>query len=277
VLAAEVRGLFPGSDADFSPLRAWASFLQGGGRLAIGLAIAGVASGLARRWARSAATIAAPRAAAAAQRRRHATGPHAGAAAGHAAARSALAAHAAHDVPMLRPPRPDPGALTATRPRTALQSRARTGDPREHAIGAGPQDAAAVRRGCVPARPSGGLRIDLSERSSADAVRRVASGATDVAVFEAGTPKNALCTLPCRENGLALVVAATHPLASRCCVREDARFIDEHAMLDEGTALTDARGQFDAVCRMVWQGIGITTLPVDAIAPQRPCHAVPTS
>jgi len=134
-----------------------------------------------------------------------------------------------------------------------------------------------------------GLRIELQERASAEAVRRVVSGASDIAVFESGAQTDAVRTLPYREDRLALVVAAGHSLARRRRVDEEALFAHEHVMLDEGTALHRQLtaiavrtgrplrsrihvGSFDAVCRMVEQGVGVAVLPIEAIAPQ--CRAM---
>lgn len=131
-----------------------------------------------------------------------------------------------------------------------------------------------------------GLRIDLQERSSSDAVRLVASGAVDIAVFEGGTPAAGLQAMPYRSDRLVAVVAASHPLSRRRAIDEAELLGHEHILMRDGTALhrllEDVAlragrplrsrmkvGSFDAVCRMVEQGAGIGVLPQDAIEPQR--------
>ncbi len=134
-----------------------------------------------------------------------------------------------------------------------------------------------------------GLKIDLQERSSSEVARAVAGGLADIGVMESTTPTTTptseLELLPWRSDTLVAVLAQGHALARRKRVTPAELLACEHVALREGTALNRLLaqaaaqagqtlkvrmqvGSFDAVCRMVEQGIGIGVLPLAAIAPQ---------
>ncbi|MBN9083082.1 MAG: LysR family transcriptional regulator [Rhizobiales bacterium 62-17] len=133
------------------------------------------------------------------------------------------------------------------------------------------------------------LRVDLQERSSAEVVKAVQGGLADIGVFEAGTPAPDLDCLPFARDELAVVVAASHPLARRRRVGLEEVLNCEHVIVREGTAVHRALqaaaqeaqrplqvrmqvGSFEMVCRMVEQGVGIGVVP-RAVVQQEPASA----
>lgn len=133
------------------------------------------------------------------------------------------------------------------------------------------------------------LKLDLEERSSLEVVRAVSLGLADLGVFEAGTPAHGLeCFEYCTDR-LVAVAARGHPLARRKNAKGGVQIAEvlahDQVMLGEGTALSRSLvaaaadcglplrlrmrvHSFDAMCRMIEEGIGVGILPESAIAPQ---------
>jgi DNA-binding transcriptional LysR family regulator len=129
------------------------------------------------------------------------------------------------------------------------------------------------------------LKIDLEERSSLDVVRSVGLGLADIGVFEADTPAHGLECFEYCSDRLVAVTRRGHPLSRRKRASPADVFAHDQVVLREGTSLFRAISQaaaqegldlrtrmrvhsFDAMCRMIEQGIGIGVLPESAIAPQ---------
>jgi DNA-binding transcriptional LysR family regulator len=126
-----------------------------------------------------------------------------------------------------------------------------------------------------------GVDIDLEERSSYDIVRFVAGGFVDIGIVADIVDFGDLETYPFSTDRLVLVSPRGHPIA-------DQRGLSFRALLDEefvGLAATNALqqhlgqralqagkplklrvrlGGFDAVCRMVGNGVGLAIIPETA-------------
>jgi DNA-binding transcriptional LysR family regulator len=121
-------------------------------------------------------------------------------------------------------------------------------------------------------------RVDLEEQGSADIVDAVRAGLCDLGIVSDAVDVEGLQSAVFRRDDLVLIVPRGHPLARRRKVALaevlDARFVgladgnplQEHAALHArqlGKRLNyrvRVRG-FDAVCRMVEQGIGVGIVP----------------
>lgn len=135
----------------------------------------------------------------------------------------------------------------------------------------------------VAAHP--GIRIELHEENSGDAVLAVLDGRADLGIFAERTPTLGLQTRPFRRDRLVLVVPRMHALAAR---RGRIAFADatefEFVGLSQATSLAQrlaleaqAMGRalrvrihvrsFDAMCQMVAAGLGLAVLPDTAVQP----------
>jgi len=129
-----------------------------------------------------------------------------------------------------------------------------------------------------------GIKIDLEEVLSEEAVRAVQSGAAELGVIGANTPSEGLESLPCHADELVLLIPASHPLGAR----ESVAFVEalgyEFVGLGRATSLmrqisAAAEGaalafrirvqvrSFDAMCRMVAVGLGLGILPRSSAEP----------
>lgn len=125
------------------------------------------------------------------------------------------------------------------------------------------------------------VNIDLRERLSHDIVRAVTEGQTDIGIVAGAVRTENLQTLPYREDTLILVVPRGHPLAGGAAVV----FVDtlelDHVGLHEASAIHGFLrqacdqlhrtlptrievGNFEAACRMVEAGVGVSILPGSA-------------
>ncbi|HLT27297.1 MAG TPA: LysR substrate-binding domain-containing protein [Zeimonas sp.] len=127
------------------------------------------------------------------------------------------------------------------------------------------------------------VNVDLRERSSDEIVRAVLEGQTDLGIVAGTVRTGSLETLPYRDDRLALVVAAGHPLADEPSI-DFVRTLDfDQIGLHEASALnTFVRrvcddlhrtprfriqvGSFETACRMIEANVGVGVLPASAAA-----------
>lgn len=134
----------------------------------------------------------------------------------------------------------------------------------------------AVLGGFLSAHPH--VDLEIQERLSHEIIRAVTEGLTDIGIAADSVECQGIETLPFRQDHLVLVVARTHPLASRKRLGFSEILDQPFIGLDEGSALQDhlathaARAgrrlsyrvrvrSFDAICRMVEQDVGIAIIP----------------
>ena len=134
------------------------------------------------------------------------------------------------------------------------------------------------------ARAHPGVRLDLEDAISEDAVRAVARGTAELAVIGENTPAEGLQTLVCHVDELVLLLPAGHPLSGAEAV--PLRTLLEHDLVAFGRATSLTRQlaaaaeglhrplriraqvrSFDAMARMVAAGLGIAVLPREGAAP----------
>jgi DNA-binding transcriptional LysR family regulator len=131
-----------------------------------------------------------------------------------------------------------------------------------------------------------GVQVHLTELGSNDIIKALRAGQADVGVFESGVEHAGIATRRYRQDRLAVVVPQGHPLTKKKRVLEADIFSHDLVGLHEGTALNQLLtrvallcgqalsvrvqvGSFDAMCRLIEQGMGIGILPEDSIKPQR--------
>ena len=131
-----------------------------------------------------------------------------------------------------------------------------------------------------------GIRLELDESTSREAVLAVVDGRADLGLFADRTPTLGLQTLPYRRDRLVLVVPAAHPLAGRgdeALALADLPELDfvslpaETSLAQRLAAESAAIGRrlrvrihvrsFDAMCQMVAAGLGVAVLPDAAVQP----------
>jgi len=125
------------------------------------------------------------------------------------------------------------------------------------------------------------VNVDLRERLSHVIVRAVSDGTTDIGIVAGHVRTEGLEVLPYCEDRLVLATAPGHPLADRDAILfEDTLDYDFvglqeasaiHAFLVQAADALERRlkiriqvGNFEAVCRMIENGIGIGILPESA-------------
>lgn len=132
-----------------------------------------------------------------------------------------------------------------------------------------------------------GIRIEMDESDSREAVLAVVDGRAEIGIFAERTPTLGLQTVPYRRDRLVLVVPAGHPLASRV-PPAPLRFADvaelDFVSLPKETSLAQRLSaesaainrrlrvrihvrSFDAMCQMVAAGLGVAVLPDAAVQP----------
>ena len=136
--------------------------------------------------------------------------------------------------------------------------------------------------GFITAHP--GIRIELEEQNSREAVIAVLDGRADLAIFAERTPAFGLQTTPYRRDRLVLVAPQGHPLAARASMDFVEAIDYEFVGLAQATSLAErmalaaqALGRalrvrihvrsFDAMCQMVAVGLGLAVLPEAAVRP----------
>ncbi|CAB3653658.1 LysR family transcriptional regulator [Achromobacter marplatensis] len=122
------------------------------------------------------------------------------------------------------------------------------------------------------------VSVDLEERLSHEIADALRAGTCDIGVLADSTDLHGLHTLTFRHDPLTLIVPRGHALAGRPAVMLAEVADEEFVGLVEGSALQEhiahhaRRGgkalsyrvrlrSFDAVCRMVGQGVGIAIVP----------------
>lgn len=125
------------------------------------------------------------------------------------------------------------------------------------------------------------VNIDLRERLSHDIVRAVSEGQTDIGIVAGAVRTENLETLPYRQDTLLLVVPRGHPLSGAGAVAFADTLDLDHVGLHEASAIhaflrqacdklhrvLPTRievGNFEAACRMVEAGVGVSILPGSA-------------
>ena len=132
-----------------------------------------------------------------------------------------------------------------------------------------------------------GIRIELEESNSREAVLAVVDGRADMGIFAERTPTFGLQTIPYRRDHLVLVVPTGHALAARASGAAlfladvaDFDFVSlppETSLAQRLAAESAGIGRrlrvrihvrsFDAMCQMVAAGLGIAVLPDAAVQP----------
>jgi DNA-binding transcriptional LysR family regulator len=125
------------------------------------------------------------------------------------------------------------------------------------------------------------VNIDLRERLSHDIVRAVSEGQTDIGIVAGAVRTENLETLPYRRDTLMLVVPHGHALAGGGAVAFADTLELDHVGLHEASAINGFLrrvcdqlhrvlptrievGNFEAACRMVEAGVGVSILPGSA-------------
>jgi DNA-binding transcriptional LysR family regulator len=143
------------------------------------------------------------------------------------------------------------------------------------------------------------VQVHLTELGSSETVKALRVGMADIGIFESGAAHAGIETRSYRQDRLAVVVPVGHSLARKKRVLEADIFSHAQVGLHEGTALNQLLGRvaeqrnqplnirvqvgsFDAMCRLIEQGMGIGILPAASIEPQRQflklrCLALETS
>lgn len=136
--------------------------------------------------------------------------------------------------------------------------------------------------GFIAAHP--GIRIEMHEKDSGEAVLAVLDGRADLGIFAERTPTLGLHTQLYRRDRLVLVVPRGHGLGAQKRIAFAQATEYEFVGLSQATSLAQrlaleaqAMGQplrvrihvrsFDAMCQMVAAGLGIAVLPDAAVQP----------
>lgn len=129
------------------------------------------------------------------------------------------------------------------------------------------------------------IRVDVAEGTSLHILDEVAEGRADVGIVDAARPAQGLEFLPFCSDDLVLVVPASHALAGQDRVRFEA-LLEQVFIVFEGVNAVSTRlfnaaslvgrsldvrmrmRSFDAACRLVAAGHGVSVMPRQALAPQ---------
>ena len=127
------------------------------------------------------------------------------------------------------------------------------------------------------------VQADIEERFSPDVVRGVAEGSADLGICRKSMAVGDLEFVPYRQDHLAVVVGADHPLAGRGSIAFEETLDYEHLGLSAFATLNtfmrnsaEAAGKelrfrsyvssFDAAYRLVQFGLGLAVFPQEAVA-----------
>jgi DNA-binding transcriptional LysR family regulator len=124
------------------------------------------------------------------------------------------------------------------------------------------------------------VKIEMEEHLSADIVRAVQEGATDLGICSSTVlaPDHGLQTLPYRQDELVLIAPRTHALARRKTITFESTLDFDHVGLHDNSSISVAMRQaaaavgrqvrlriqvtsLDAMCRMIENGLGIGVMP----------------
>ncbi|OZI21578.1 LysR family transcriptional regulator [Bordetella genomosp. 9] len=122
------------------------------------------------------------------------------------------------------------------------------------------------------------VNVDLREVLSAEIVKGVADGATDIGIVAGNVHAGALEMLPYRDDRLVLATSMQHPMARLASVDFAQTLHDDyvslttssaiHMFIDNAAQALGSRiklriqvGNFEAVCRMIEAGVGIGVVP----------------
>jgi len=128
-----------------------------------------------------------------------------------------------------------------------------------------------------------GIQADIEERFSPDVVRGVVEGNADLGICRRSMAVGNLEFLPYRQDHLAVVVSASHPLAGHASIAfEDTLAFDHLGLSAFATLNTFMRedalkhgkelrfrsyvSSFDAAFRLVQFGLGLAVFPLEAVA-----------
>ncbi|WP_458131910.1 LysR family transcriptional regulator [Pseudomonas sp. R3-41] len=130
------------------------------------------------------------------------------------------------------------------------------------------------------------VQVDIEERFSPDVVRGVAEGNADLGIFRRSMAVGDLEFQPYRQDHLAVVVSASHPLADRTSIAFEETLAFDHLGLSAFATFNtfmreEAQKQgldlrfrsyvssFDAAFRLVQFGLGLAVFPLEAVARYR--------
>ena len=133
----------------------------------------------------------------------------------------------------------------------------------------------------VFAREHEAIKIDLEEHLSSEVLRAVQEGAADLGICHANPGTHELQSLPYKQDRLALVLPASHPLAKTRAIDFVATLDFDHVGLHTNSSIYVAMHQaaldagrsiklrihvtgLDAMCRMIENGLGIGVMPLRA-------------
>ncbi|HSV60987.1 MAG TPA: LysR family transcriptional regulator [Variovorax sp.] len=133
----------------------------------------------------------------------------------------------------------------------------------------------------VFAREHEAIKIDLEEHLSSEVLRAVQEGAADLGICHANPDTHELQSLPYKQDRLALVLPAGHPLAKKKAIDFVATLDFDHVGLHTNSSIYVAMHQaaleagrsiklrihvtgLDAMCRMIENGLGIGVMPLRA-------------
>jgi DNA-binding transcriptional LysR family regulator len=137
------------------------------------------------------------------------------------------------------------------------------------------------------------IKFDIEERVGSAVIRAVADGRADLGIIAMQTASQGLETVPYRHDELALVVPASHVLASRKTIKFkevlEHEFVGPHLESSVHTLLTSEAeklgmaiklririSSFDCMCRMVSSGLGLAILPLSVVKPYMRSHKLKT-
>jgi len=135
------------------------------------------------------------------------------------------------------------------------------------------------------------IQVDIEERFSPDVVRGVMEGNADLGICRRSMAVGNLAFLPYRQDHLAVVVSASHPLADRTRIAFEDTLDFDHLGLSAFATLNtfmreDAQthgrelrfrsyvSSFDAAFRLVQFGLGLAVFPLEAVARYRQLFAL---
>jgi DNA-binding transcriptional LysR family regulator len=130
-----------------------------------------------------------------------------------------------------------------------------------------------------------GIQLHVDEKTSDAALQSVRDNAVDIGVFTNAQETEGICTAPYRNDRLALICPLGHPLSERDSWRFDQTLGHDFIGWYGGSAINKQLNtaalmsqslwrlrmrvsSFDALCKMVSQGVGIGILP-EEVAHQR--------